>query len=193
MRWRDVREQLPSARVLSRDTGFPGYRERYGLNPYQGYDSRPGPMAWTFQRDMPGGLPPMERVVALYLEGESWAVPFSTLRERRVAALDVGGTEVVVFFTPETASSVDSERITDGRAVGSSAVYRARWNGRPLTFDPTEEDGAYRDRETGTVWSLSGRAVEGELAGAQLEEVPHGNHFWFAWAVFRPDTEIWGR
>ena len=22
--------------------------------------------------------------------------------------------------------------------------------------------------------------------------VPHGNHFWFAWAVFRPETRIWG-
>ena len=22
-------------------------------------------------------------------------------------------------------------------------------------------------------------------------EIIHGNHFWFSWVVFRPDTEIW--
>ena len=39
MSWRDVKEQLGEALVLSRDTGFPAdFRERYGNNPYQGYD-----------------------------------------------------------------------------------------------------------------------------------------------------------
>ncbi|NIR43478.1 MAG: DUF3179 domain-containing protein, partial [Gemmatimonadetes bacterium] len=23
-----------------------------------------------------------------------------------------------------------------------------------------------------------------------LEPVPHGNHFWFAWAVFKPETRV---
>jgi hypothetical protein len=192
MRWSDVREQIPEAQVLSRDTGFPDYRQRYGVNPYQGYDTQSGPMAWTFGRSVPEGLPAMERVVALHLGGESWAVPFGILRERRIAQLTVGGTDVVVFFTPETASSVDAERISQGRAVGSATVYSARLNGRGLNFERVGGETAFRDRETGSVWDSSGRAVEGELAGAQLDEVPHGNHFWFAWAVFRPETRIWG-
>ena len=192
MRWSDVRQQLPDARVLSRDTGFPSYRQRYGLNPYQGYDTRAGPMAWTFHGDTPDQLPPMERVVALHEHGESWAVPFTTLRERLVAELEVGGQEVVVFYTPETVSSVDAERILNSRAVGSSAVYARAARGRTLTFAPADEDGTYRDRETGTLWNFSGQAIEGELTGAQLDEIPHGNHFWFAWAVFRPETRIWG-
>ena len=192
MRWRDVREQIPAALVLSRDTGFPSYRERYGVNPYQGYDTQSGPMPWTFGRSVPEGLPAMERVVALHEEGESWAVPFSVLRERRLAQLRVGGTDVVVFFTPETVSAVDAERMPDGRAVGSATVYSAYVNGRVLTFERIGDDNTYRDRETRTVWNASGRAVQGELAGTQLDEVPHGNHFWFAWAVFRPDTRIWG-
>lgn len=36
------------------------------------------------------------------------------------------------------------------------------------------------------------------LAGVAPDErrgsgwaVPHGNHFWFAWVAFRPDTRIW--
>ena len=80
----------------------------------------------------------------------------------------------------------------NSRAVGSSAVYARDLDGRSLTFVPEDEDGTYRDRETGSRWNFSGQAVDGPLAGAQLDEVPHGNHFWFAWAVFRPDTRVWG-
>ena len=52
-------------------------------------------------------------------------------------------------------------------------------------------DGRFRDVETGTVWNMSGQAVEGALEGARLTEVAHGNHFWFAWAAFVPNTDIW--
>ena len=29
------------------------------------------------------------------------------------------------------------------------------------------------------------------LEGERLRSVPHGNHFWFSWVVFRPDTRVW--
>jgi hypothetical protein len=106
--------------------------------------------------------------------------------------VSVGGKDVVVFYAPETVSSVDAQRIADSRAVGSTAVYARDVAGRTLTFSPAGEAGRYRDRETGTLWNFAGRGVEGPLANAQLEEVPHGNHFWFAWTAFRPGTRIWG-
>jgi len=28
------------------------------------------------------------------------------------------------------------------------------------------------------------------LAGVQLEILPSGNHFWFAWAAFYPSTQL---
>jgi hypothetical protein len=37
---------------------------------------------------------------------------------------------------------------------------------------------------------LLGLAIAGELAGTKLEPVVHANHFWFAWAVFKPATQI---
>jgi hypothetical protein len=191
MRWEDVKQQLPDARVLSRDTGYPGYLRRYGTNPYRGYDRQDGPFEWAFSGRRNKALPQMERVVALYEEGIAWAVPFSELEEARVAHVTVGEREVVVFFTPETTSSVDAVQIQDGRAVGSSAVYESVVEGQRLQFEPADEDGIYRDRETGSVWNVTGTAVEGPLAGKSLTEVPHGNHFWFAWAVFRPETKIW--
>jgi Protein of unknown function (DUF3179) len=191
MRWRDVKEQLPEALVLSRDTGYPSYKKRYGFNPYQGYDTRRGPFEWTFGGKASNKLPRMERVVSLKEGGESLAIPFSALKEHRLAEVEVGGRDVVVFFTPKTVSSVDAQRIMNSRRVGSSAAYDPKVDGRKLTFEPAKDDGTYRDRETGSLWNFSGQAVEGELAGKTLEEVPHGNHFWFAWAVFQPETKVW--
>jgi hypothetical protein len=50
-----------------------------------------------------------------------------------------------------------------------------------------------------------GEAIIGDLLGTRLELYPagplkgeflnpviHGNHFWFAWIVFRPESELWG-
>ena len=46
------------------------------------------------------------------------------------------------------------------------------------------------DLETGSRWNILGRAVSGELQGATLQAMKHSNEFWFAWAVFHPDTEL---
>ncbi|MGH7526726.1 MAG: DUF3179 domain-containing (seleno)protein [Gemmatimonadales bacterium] len=37
---------------------------------------------------------------------------------------------------------------------------------------------------------MLGRAIAGPLRGTRLQPVPHGNHFWFAWVVFKPSTRV---
>ena len=37
---------------------------------------------------------------------------------------------------------------------------------------------------------MLGKAIDGPLTGAALEPVISANHFWFAWAVFQPETRI---
>jgi len=189
MSWADVRAQFPDARVLSRDTGYPRLRSRYGTNPYQGYD-RGGPIRGFFRGESNDALPQMERIVAIDRGGESLALPFSRLRDEPVAHVQVGGEDLVVFWAPGTASAVDAGQIARGRDVGASGVFRPTLEGRELTFE-ADGDGRFRDEETGSVWTIGGRAVEGPLEGKALTRVPHGNHFWFAWAAFKPETEIW--
>ena len=46
------------------------------------------------------------------------------------------------------------------------------------------------DTRTGSRWNVLRRAVEGALAGAQLGQVRSGNHFWFAWPIFEPETRV---
>ncbi len=180
----DFRAAHPAGLVLSRDTGF---ARDYGRNPYVGYDETANP--FLFQGETDGRLPPAERVVAVELNGETVAYPFSVLTERLVLEDTVGGTRIVVLFQPGTASALDAASIAESRDVGASGVFLPEADGRALTF--RAEDGEIVDNETGSTWDLLGRAVDGSLEDAQLTPVIHGDHFWFAWAAFKPDTRIW--
>ena len=132
----------------------------------------------------------MERVVTLDGGGRPLAVSFTSMREEQVVHLEHEGEQVVVFWSPGTASPLDSERVPSGRDVGSTAAFSTAISGRDLTFE-AKGDGRFRDRETASTWTLTGDAIDGPLQGRRLDPVAHGNHFWFAWVVFRPETEVW--
>jgi hypothetical protein len=183
--WRDFKAAYPSGRVLSSETG---YDRDYGVNPYTGYDDADEP-PFLFKGETDGRLPPKERVVTVSLGGEDAAYPWSALARQRVVHDTVGGEPVVVFWQAGTASALDRSTIRDSRDVGAAAVYRPVVDGRRLTFQAVE--GGFRDAETGSRWSLLGQATAGPLAGTQLEPVISANHFWFAWAVFKPQTRVY--
>jgi hypothetical protein len=146
------------------------------------------PIRDFFRRDADPRLPAMERVAAVEV-GDGWAVAFTTLREVRAANATTGGIPLAVFWQGGAASALDRADIARGRDVGQTAVFDRRVAGRVLSFRPT--GAGFQDRETGSRWDMAGRAVAGPLQGHRLTAVPHGNHFWFAWVVFRPDTELW--
>ncbi|MEJ7655179.1 MAG: DUF3179 domain-containing (seleno)protein [Chloroflexia bacterium] len=183
--WQEFRQRVPEGRVLARDTG---YRREYGTNPYAGYDKADEP-PFLYDGELDGRLPPKERVAAVSLAGEDVAYPFSRLVKERVVADRVGGQPVVVFFQPGVASALDAAAIADSRDVGATGVYRPEIEGRRLTF--SWRDNGFIDAETASRWTVLGRAVSGPMAGKQLEPVVHGNHFWFAWAAFKPGTRIY--
>jgi hypothetical protein len=188
--WAEVRQLYPRIRMLSRETGHPSYRlaGRYGQNPYEGYDSRSGPYPRFFSGDRDRGLPALERVAALDI-GRGWAAPFSELERSWVANGEVEGLPFVVFWAPGAASALDRRDIGRSRDVGQTAAFDRRLGGRLLTFEFS--GGEIMDRETGSTWNLAGTATAGPAAGQRLTPVAHGNHFWFAWYAFRPDSEVW--
>jgi hypothetical protein len=187
--WETFKEQYPSGKVLSRDTGHPFYADRYGRNPYVGYDAA-GSSPWGFFAGKNDNrLPAKERVVAVELDEEARAYPFSTLSEKRVVEDKIRGRHIVVLWTPGTASALDSAAIQAGRDVGATGVFDRELDGKRLSFEPYG-NGVFRDKETGSIWNVLGYATEGSLAGKRLTPINHGNHFWFAWAVFKPETKV---
>jgi hypothetical protein len=184
--WADFKAAHPEGQVLSRETGF---GRDYGRNPYLGYDDVDNPPFLYRGPPTPGRLPPVARVLALELNGETVAYPYDTLSQLRVVNDSVGGVDVVVLWTPGTASALDTSLIANGRDVGAATAFRRELEGRRLIFQFA--DGKITDAETGSEWNGLGQAVSGERAGAQLEPVAAFNHFWFSWAAFKPETRVY--
>lgn len=60
---------------------------------------------------------------------------------------------------------------------------------KPFTFFIVDEK--IKDQETGSTWNFFGEAIDGPLEGERLEPVPFKvDTFWFAWATYAPDTQI---
>ena len=175
----------PQSQVLSRDTGHP---RGYGSNPYVGYDDiNSSPILYSGPKD--GRLPPMERVATVELNGETAAYPFSRLAVARVINDVVGGTPLVVFHRGGTVSALDRGVISASRDVGAATMFSRDVDDKTLTIAARGDE--FVDDQTGSTWDILGRATTGRLAGKRLEAVVSANHFWFAWAVFKPETRVW--
>ena len=187
----DFEAEFPDGLVMTQQTGFEGlYGQSYGINPYGGYDSEDNnPFLFFGKRD--DRLPLMERLVALEINGQSKAYPFSDVSRKRVMNDEVGGLPLVVFWKSGSASALNKQVISTSKDVGSTAVFDRTVEGRTLTFEATDD--GFIDVETGSTWNLFGTATAGPMKGVRLQPIIHANHFWFAWAVFHPDTLIYGK
>ncbi|PKB71187.1 MAG: hypothetical protein BZY87_06875 [SAR202 cluster bacterium Io17-Chloro-G6] len=190
--WQDFKTQQPEGMVLSndttKDTGSADFARRYGQNPYVGYDRIDNP-PFLFDGDLDGRLLPMERVAAISVEGVDAAFPFSTLALEGAVNYQVNGLDVAVFFKSGTASALDSQFIGISRDIGSAAVFNAVLDGQKLTF--SADISGFTDEETGSTWNILGEATDGPLTGERLTKIVHGDHFWFAWGAFKPETLIY--
>jgi hypothetical protein len=180
------RASHPAGKVLSRDTG---HSRSYGMNPYPSYD-QPQLAPFLFRSQLDARRPPKERVVGIKLGESARAYPWPVLAERRVVHDRLGDQDLVVLYLPGALSALDNEEIKHSRAVGAAGVFRRALEGRALTFEATSS--GFRDRETGSSWTLLGYAVKGFLTGRRLTAVPHVDAFWFAWAAFNPTTTVYG-
>ena len=181
----DFRQAHHTGLVLSRETG---YRRDYGRNPYAGYDTI-GQSPFLFDGELDGRLPAMERVVTVALNGVDVAYPLSVLSEVHVIDDTRGGVELVVWHLPGASSALGASIIAEAEDVGATGVFDPYLDGQKLSF--RFEDGAIVDEETASTWNVLGQAVDGPLAGNSLTPIIHGNHFWFAWAAFKPATIVY--
>jgi Protein of unknown function (DUF3179) len=182
--WADFKRAYPEGNVLSRDTGSD---RPYGSNPYEGYDR---PEGQPLVRQGGEALRANERVAAVFAADEALVVPFSRLAREPVVNEQVGGEPVVFLYKRGVVSPLDAPGISDSRDVGTATAFGRRVDGRELSFE--RRGGAIVDRQTGSEWDITGRAVAGELRGERLPRVRHDEQFWFALAAFLPDARIVG-
>jgi hypothetical protein len=176
----------PSGTVMSPESMPSEFHGGYGFTAYLNYD-------WPnlFYGELDQRLDPIERVLGVEAGGVSMAFPFKVLSDARVTETTVGDQDVVVFWRSGMLSPLDQEVIAESRDIGSAAAFDPELpDGRVLTFT-SDASGGFVDDQTGSEWTLLGRARSGELAGTQLDPLHAENGMWFVWKVFRPDTLIY--
>ena len=185
--WSDLEESFPDALVLDREAT--GHDRPYGANPYVGYDDPDG-YPFLFRGNPDDRARAMERIVGVELDGASKAWTLDSLASGSATATrgSVGDIEGVIFGTSGQVSAVEGRGVDVGRDVGSVGVFSPAVEGTILTF--VTEDVTFVDLETGTEWDITGRAIEGPLEGATLDQIHHLDTFWFAWATYRPGTVL---
>ena len=187
--WGDFKTGYPNGVVLA-PPGRPA--SSYGRNPYVRYTSRSAPIPGFFDSTiLDDRYPALERTVGVTANGHDKAYPFSVVQANGAVNDTVAGVPVVVLWSPGTADALDSSVTAGGADIGAALAFDRRVDGEALEFAPTGE-GRFTDDQTGSTWNVLGQAVEGKLAGTRLDPVVHTNEFWFAWAAFHPNGEVFG-
>ena len=79
---------------------------------------------------------------------------------------------------------------SESRNIGSATAFSAKFNEQVLEF--YKDNGVFKEKTTQSAWDITGYCFDGPMKGAQLEKLPHSNHFAFAWLNFYPESEIYG-
>lgn len=176
--WSGWQELFPEGKVLS--VG-PFDAQLYAVNPYGASYESPSNgdyLGFPIPRSDDRRLP-KERVLGFPAAGGEAprAFPFQAMEARGGAwagALDFDGRPAVVLWDGRRAAAVAVRPVADGRAL--SFGVEGDW---------------IVDAETGSRWSVRGRAESGPLAGQELPLIEDAYvAFWQAWAAFHPGTEL---
>ena len=131
----------------------------------------------------------MERIVNINIDGNDFIYPLSTIEKQKVIHDNPNGTPIVIFFQDGVVSAMDQSDIKSSRDVGAVTVFSPILNGEVLEFE--NRKGRIRDKRTSSVWSITGKCLEGEFSGQSLKAILHGNHFAFAWLAAKPKSLIY--
>ncbi|MEZ6062657.1 MAG: DUF3179 domain-containing (seleno)protein [Planctomycetaceae bacterium] len=137
-----------------------------------------GPVAKAALDDADQRLPAEAMVLGIEFDSGQKAYSLDELPERACIVDEEDDQQVAVFWYQPTATAVAFDRRVDDQT---------------LTFYADEispESAPFKDRETGTRWSIAGRGIDGPLRGKELKWVSSIQCRWFAWSAEYPETKL---
>jgi hypothetical protein len=123
-------------------------------------------------------LSPQSWIMGVEAGSQTIAFPLDTAKDRACYLDTVGGEPVAVFWYGITRSGV---------------AFHRQLGERQLTFYAdtiSPESAPFKDKETGSRWTLAGRAVDGPLLGKELTWVSSLQCRWYAWVAEYPQTAL---
>ena len=181
--WGTWKKLFPGTLIVSTNTGF---NRPYGQpgSAYPGY-SRLNSSPLFQQKGIDNRLPPKQRVHGILLGTgpeayQSKVYLIQETQERRLINDVVANKAILVVDVGEKNFVLSFLRTVDGQTLtfelaGSADIF-------PFTF---------KDKETGSTWTVLGEATDGPLTGKELERPLSINAFWFAWGAFYEGADIY--
>jgi hypothetical protein len=130
----------------------------------------PAPPAFTQE----SGMDAQERVVGVIIGSVSRAYLLDDFGPELIVINDRGEHIPFVVF-------IDNQN-------GSAASFRAEIAGEELEFRVV---GQKIVDDSGTIWDLSGKAIDGPLVGEQMKTLPTFIATWGEWSAAHPETSIY--
>lgn len=128
--------------------------------------------------DVDRRLDAMDWVHGIEFSSQQKAYSLEDLPERACMLDEVDGQPVAVLWYAKTKTAVAFDRRVDGQILTLYAD------------EISPESAPFKDRETGTRWSLAGRAIDGPLRGKELTWVNSIQCRWYAWSAEYPETAV---
>ena len=176
----------PDGKMLSTSTG---QNKDYGSNPYVDYDNPENTQPRLFGEEVDSRMLPMERVIHVFGSVTPKVYPLSILQEKSVINDVHEGIKLVIFYQDGAVSILDKKEISESKNVGTATVFNPVVDNVKLQFKKADEN--FVDKQSGSVWTVTGKCISGDYEGTQLKTVVYGNHFAFAWLAFYPETIIY--
>ena len=120
-------------------------------------------------------------VLGIEFANSQRAYPLPNDQARACFLDEVDGEAVAVFWYGNTKTAV---------------AFNRRLNGQTLTFYADKispESAPFKDKETGTRWSVAGRGIDGPLRGQELTWAKSIQCRWHAWSSEYPQTTVFGK
>jgi hypothetical protein len=124
-------------------------------------------------------LNPFAEVLGIEFAAGNKAYGLDGLPKRACLLDKVGDHEVVVLWYGPTKTAVAFDRNIGDRTLNFYAD------------DVSPESAPFKDKETGSRWTLAGRAVDGPLRGKELNWVDSIQCRWYAWSADYPETSLY--
>ena len=124
-------------------------------------------------------LKPTSSVLGVEIGGFTKAYPLDQNVQRACISDTVAGKPIAIFWYAPTRTAVAFSSDMQGRKLSLYADKNS------------PETAPFKDRETGTRWTLAGRAVDGPLRGKELRWISSIQCNWYAWIAENPESQLY--
>jgi hypothetical protein len=131
-------------------------------------------------------LPESATVLGVFADNISRAYPLEEIAKAGLVHEEVNGQPRVVLWHGPTQTAAAFRPLATPPKKDAAKP-------RPVTLQQDRQAVAvpFTDKETGSRWDITGRAVNGELKGWTLEWLDGTQVKWFAWAAENPTTSVY--